>query len=535
MKIEDAISAALRNIARYGDTDIFPFPIEKHVFHDRPNECASILMEMHSTFDSFLSSYPPITIETLTQVGYTGFRWATQIEPFWNAYYLALVISLADKIEAERIPEEEKVVFSYRFHWNDEESKLFKNIGWNDFKMRSLELSDQYDFVVVTDIADFYPRVYHHRIENGLQRLSSANDIPKRIVKLLMSFSKNVSYGLPIGGPASRILAELSLNAVDKLLHRQKIVFCRSADDYCMFCNDKSEAYKSLVFLSEKVYNEGLVLQKKKTRILTADEYREISGMIGKKQRTSTNEKVSDEQKLLNISIRFDPYSETAVEDYEKLKAAVNEVDIIGILGRELTKTAIDSTITKQAINAIRALEPRAREGALMTILNAENLVVLSPVFVTIMLVLKSIYDELSEDGKSFVDKILIELYAMNSHLLSVELNLSYYVQVLSKRRAARKEEILIEIFNNHSSALIRRQIILVMANWNCHYWLSDLKREYSGLNGWEKRAFIIASYFLGDEGEHWRRHHKKTWSKIDLLVKGWFESRFNQQTDIPI
>jgi len=178
MKIEDAISAAIKNIAKYGDTDVFPFPIEKHVFYDCHDECKRLLMEIHSDLDTFLSSHPPITIETLTQVGYTGFRWATQIEPFWNAYYLALVIRLADKIEAERNPEKEKVVFSYRFHWNSKEAKLFKDINWNDFKQRCLELSKDYHYVVLTDIADFYTRVYHHRIENALQRLPSSGDIP---------------------------------------------------------------------------------------------------------------------------------------------------------------------------------------------------------------------------------------------------------------------------------------------------------------------------------------------------------------------
>lgn len=312
MKIEDAISAAIKNIAKYGDTDVFPFPIEKHVFYDCHDECKRLLMEIHSNLEKFLDSHPPVKIETLTQVGYTGFRWATQIEPFWNAYYLALVIRLADKIEAERISEKEKVVFSYRFQWNDKDAKLFKDINWNDFKQHCLELSKDYHYVVLTDIADFYTRVYHHRIENALQRLPSSGDIPHRIMKLLKNFSINVSYGLPIGGPASRILAELSLNDTDKLLHRQKIMFCRYADDYCIFCKDKSDAYRTLVLLSEKLYNEGLVLQKNKTKILTAEEYREISGLLNKKDGDSANKKSSDEEKLLNISIRFDPYSETA-------------------------------------------------------------------------------------------------------------------------------------------------------------------------------------------------------------------------------
>lgn len=30
------LRAALDNITRHGDTDVFPFPIESHVFFDKP-------------------------------------------------------------------------------------------------------------------------------------------------------------------------------------------------------------------------------------------------------------------------------------------------------------------------------------------------------------------------------------------------------------------------------------------------------------------------------------------------------------------
>jgi len=345
MDLDKALSASLINIAKHGDTDIFPFPFESHLFFDKPLECRNLLLELHKNFDSTLAMDPPLTIETLTQVGYTGFRWATLIEPFWNAYYLSLVIALAEQIESQRIPINDGVVFSYRYEWNETEGKLFKDVTWGDYRRRALELSQSSSFVVLTDVADFYPRIYHHRIENALNRLASPGDIASRIMKLLFSFSKNVSYGLPVGGPASRILAELALNATDFHLLRRSIAFCRYADDYCIFCKDKSQAYEVLVLLSEKLYNEGLVLQKKKTKILSAEEFREAARLLDP---AGMNDPLAtEEQKLLNISIRFDPYSPTAVEDYEALKAAVSQIDILGILGREVAKTVIDPIVVR--------------------------------------------------------------------------------------------------------------------------------------------------------------------------------------------
>lgn len=127
---------------------MFPFPLETLVFHDRPDECKELLLNLHKNFDSFFTQYPPTTLETLTQVSYTGFRWATQIEPFWNAYYLTLVVQLASKIEEQRLPVIDKTIFSYRFNWNEEEAKLFNDSTWNDYRKKALELSNKHEYVV---------------------------------------------------------------------------------------------------------------------------------------------------------------------------------------------------------------------------------------------------------------------------------------------------------------------------------------------------------------------------------------------------
>ncbi|MFO1367891.1 MAG: RNA-directed DNA polymerase [Marinagarivorans sp.] len=533
MKIDDAIGISLKNIARHGDTDVFPFPLEKLVFHDDFEKCKSLLLEMHAKFDDYLARFPPNTLETLTQVGYTGFRWTTQIEPFWNAYYLALVISLAQQIEDQRVPINDASVYSYRFAWNDADAKLFSDSSWKDFRQRSFDLSSDSKYVVVTDIADFYPRIYHHRLENALTRLPSAGDIPKRIMKLLGYFSKNVSYGLPVGGPASRILSELCLDSTDRMLLRNRIKFSRYADDYTIFCNDKTDAYRVLVRLSESLFNEGLVLQKNKTKILTSEEFRSTAKLLDPKD--TKDPLASDEQKLLNITLRYDPYSETADDDYEALKAAMRNVDIVGILGREVAKTNIDSTVTKQAIKAIQSLDTHKQYGAISTLLNENNLEVLAPVFVTVMRAVRSVYDNLLDHGKSFVDNKLINIFESDSHLLSVDLNMSFYIQALAQRQSPRKEEILIEIYDRKTNPLIKRLILIAMSNWSCHYWLTDLKRKYAGLSDWEKRYFIGSSYVLGDEGRHWRNHTKATWSPMDELTRDWFAQRFNKERLLPL
>jgi hypothetical protein len=525
MIIRGDIEKALSNIASHGDTDVFPFPFERSLFQERLDVCADYLKNIDDNFEARLADRPPLTIEMLSQVGYTGFRRATLIEPFWNAYYLALVISIANGIESHRIPVGESAVFSYRYSWDDGRNSLFADSTWNHYRRESLLQSTRSEFVLQTDIADFYPRINHHRLENALKRLGVVSDTPNRILKLLSIFSETASYGLPIGGPASRMLAELALNDCDQHLRSRGVRFCRYADDYCLFCESKSEAYSMIVMLSNKLANDGLSLQKQKTRILTAEEFAEINRLLD--PLPIDDPAASEEQKLLSISIRFDPYSATADEDYEALKSTINEIDIIGILSREVGKAAIDQPVAKQAIEALKALDSPMQEQALQILLDKENLLTLLPVFPTVMRAVRGLYLDLSESGKSRVDRALVDIYQGESPLLAVELNVSYFIQAVALRHSAVKEQMLLALFERHAgNAYLRRQIILTMARWQRHYWLTDVKKGFKSATEWERRAIIVASYRLGDEGEHWRRNNRRFWDETEALIRDWVAER---------
>lgn len=199
--------AAIQNVANFGDTDIFPFPIENSIFFDQEELALKLLEEMHKEFQQFLENYPPFNENNLSVVGYTGFRYGTQIDPMWNAYLLALVISIGDDIENVRIPIEREAVFSYRFKQDKDAKSIFdSNIGWAQFQEVSVKRAKEHSHILICDIADFYPRIYDHRLENALAKATKNTDIVKRIMHILNEISGNVSYGLPVGGPAARLL-----------------------------------------------------------------------------------------------------------------------------------------------------------------------------------------------------------------------------------------------------------------------------------------------------------------------------------------
>ena len=164
----EAANLAIGNIARYGDTDIFPFPIENRMFFDNAGEVKKILLEIDGDFQKAIADIPIVKSNNLSAVGYGGFRWGAQIDPVWNAYLLALTLTIANDLEVCRVPS--TVVFSYRFKPDLTTFSLFsKDIGWLQFKEKSIDEARSHEYMMRCDISDFYPRIYHHRLENALR------------------------------------------------------------------------------------------------------------------------------------------------------------------------------------------------------------------------------------------------------------------------------------------------------------------------------------------------------------------------------
>lgn len=175
---------AVENISRYGDTDIFPYPIEKSLFYDKKSEIVSLLTTIDKTmvsFNKFKEEYPISCIKTCIPSGYVGYRLATVIDPLWDAYLLSLVLSIAEDIEEKRMSLQKEAVFSYRLKLTDNDDKLFdKAINWKVFFQTAKNIANDYSYVVKFDIADFYNRVYHHRLENTLDRCTPKKDTIKK-------------------------------------------------------------------------------------------------------------------------------------------------------------------------------------------------------------------------------------------------------------------------------------------------------------------------------------------------------------------
>lgn len=531
----DVIERAVANVATWGDTDVFPLPVENHVMHDDGPKVSALLSEVERNFDEKLSSDPVRSYSTLAPVGYVGFRWATQIDPMWNAYLLSLVLSLAEAIERIRIPEADEHVYSYRYR-PASSNGLFSQESWKQFQDKTRQSAESSEYVVAVDIADFYSRVYHHRLENSLRNADTDGAITRQIMAILSKLSNNTSYGLPVGGPAARILAELVLNRVDRLLVAEPVVsnFCRFADDYRFFVSDLQSAYRAIGFLSEKLLrNEGLSLQKSKTRIMTAAEY--LSTL------DPPEPPAGSAARFLGIHLHYDPYSATADEDYERLKSQIEEFDILGLLRAELDKGRVHTALTRRLVSALSYLDLLPRQQAVISLL--DNLETLVPLVPQVMLALRTATDNIGDD--EFTEHVhgrIRDLIRESHYVAKIDLNLAFMIRVLAGKQSIDNEQLLIQLYNaphgfgSSAAPTIQRDIMLTLARWRTSYWLSDQKNYISTAHPWVKRAFLIASYALGDEGRHWRDVNRPSADSFDLIVRDWVAARVqNSAWEVPI
>lgn len=513
-----ALELAVKNIANFGDTDIFPFPVENRLLFDAAEGVLDVLRDLDRDFESAIARMPVLTSKELTAVGYNGFRQGTQIDSVWNAYLLALVATIGEDIEGRRVPP--SVVFSYRYKPDSTTGSLFdKTVGWPQFQAAAKEGATKHPVVLRCDISDFYPRIYHHRLENALRRATPRADVVNRIQTLVSAISAGPSYGLPVGGPAARILSELLLNGVDRLLISEGISFIRFVDDYVLFAESRERAHSALIRLNELLLtNEGLSLQKSKTRMLPAAEFLATSDFA----EPADGESPEDEKArtFRRLRVHYDPYSPTATEDYEALLEELSRFDIVGMLGRELAKSRIDEGLTRRLLAAIRHLPVPSQNDAVRSIIGSFDL--LYPIFPSVMQLCRALLPTLDSVVRDTLCKTLRELIATDSYITQVPSNLAFALRVLTADASEEAELLLASIYKKSSSMMIRRDVILQMAYRQADYWLSDCRTRFATLTGWERRALLIASYTLGDEGKHWRDSIKHDLHPFDKLVLQW-------------
>jgi len=303
--------------------------------------------------------------------------------------------------------------------------------------------------------------------------------------------------------------------------------------NYAEGFNSREEAYQFLVTLSELLLgNEGLSLQRHKTRIMSREEFL-LASPFSEEDQPEDPESL-ETRRFVRVRLKYDPYSPTAVEDYEALQDELRKFDIVGMLAREMRKSRVDEGVTRRLVSAIRYLRQPLRDKAVLSLM--ENFPILYPVLPTVMIVIKSIVNDLEEKTRNEVFEHLRGLIRKGSYMIRVPANLSYVLRILSYDETEETDTILTSLYKQPLDMMIKRDIILIMAKRNADYWISNLRKQYEVLTPWEKRSLLVASYILDDEGSHWRDSIKKELLPFDALVSKWAGDKKNAGAwDLPI
>jgi hypothetical protein len=152
------------------------------------------------------------------------------------------------------------------------------------------------------------------------------------------------------------------------------------------------------------------------------------------------------------------------------------------------------------------------------------------------MILLKSIVKDVDEETQERVFKTIRTLIREQHYITQVPANLSFALRLLAHDESEEADTILTNLYKRPVNMMIKRDIILIMAKRNADYWISNCRKQYSLLTPWERRALIIASYILEDEGAHWRDTIKKQLPPLDRIAMAWASDKKNSGTwDLPI
>jgi hypothetical protein len=478
------IEWAIEHLVRYCDTDVFPRAFEfEAIAHSRDE-----LIKLLSKQDICQWQTRPFRRCLVPKHRY-GFRLATQLDPLDMLFYLALCLEVGEQIEQYRLPTKEKIAFSYRFARDDSNFLMFRhNSGYSQFQEYSGELAQQYSFVVLADIADFYPRIYLHRLENALS--SAASSLPthaKAITQLIKGWNYNVSYGIPVGNNPSRVLAELVIDDVDRTLFAENVIFTRFVDDYRIFCNSKQEAYQCLARLANILYEmHGLTLQSQKTKILSSDDF--INEILETEEIKEIKALAGGFDTIIDALGLSNPYE---VINYDamppSIKKEIDGLNLESLVERQLEADDIDISMTRFLINRLGQLQ---RTTLLHKLLMETDK--LYPVFPEITRYLIRLTDAIEPERRIKIGKFLLGKLkgSVISHL---EFHRMHIMSLFADSNKWGNGDKLAGYYSIASDNWFRRTLFLAIGKAEQHYWLRSKKSEMEQLPIWERRAFLYA------------------------------------------
>lgn len=517
---EDALDLALRSVEARGDTDIFPVPFEYAAIRYKWDELRPWL----ASLDMDTYAVRPLR-KSLSTKRALGFRSATALDPFDHLLVTAIVIEMATSIEAHRIPPDSHRVHSYRFDPELLESEgLLYTYDWNysTFHESSLANVEDDSWLVVTDIADFYSRLYLHPIESTLDLLPGVEDQARAFRKMLKSWNQRVSYGVPIGPGFSRLIAEATISDVDQLLKTEGLNFFRYSDDYRIVVDSRREGHRVLSLLAETLsHSHGLSLNESKTEIVRIGDFRNRWQQRG--DRPTVSDLWAQLEEFAGWSIAATIYNDEA-QDHElprEVLEAIDRLDLPELVEHELSVLTPpphepDYPIIRFALGQMIA----ADADCLSTL--AEHAPRLYPIAPRVARYLghvgrRGTYSPAQKARASDVISLLLN----DPAAASLPFLRAWWLE--AGRGATIAEELIATTFNSFTDDFTRPAALLAAASSGAQGWLRPKKRDLPTMSAWTRRSLIAALSILPrDEYDAWTGGIKNTFDTLEGAIAAW-------------
>ena len=365
------LELAKRAVDHHGYSTMLPDLAE---WEDVTNSWAEVREELcNIDLDSYRPK-SPLIVTAAKNEGST--RRLHLIHPKDMLLYTSLTLLLKTCIEACRVPTGEGRIYSYRASTRSDriyDATTDLHEGYTACLSQKAHGNDV-EFVGVTDIADFYASISQSKFCHLLTGAAKTSR-EKAAARVTSSFAEQLmadsGKGIPTGPFASRLLAEVVLNDVDRYLLATNVDFVRWVDDFNVFAGSYADVQRAVGGLSAWLYSEhGLSLQMLKTHIVDARTYSAdfLTGM----------NKILDVQ-VMKIFGSAMPYDIEESEDEPQDMEDTNAVALLEMLvdavrgGRKVNFRIVDFAVRKLR----RLLLDRRISDELMTLLmeNIDRLV----------------------------------------------------------------------------------------------------------------------------------------------------------------
>ena len=480
-----AVERAIDHLVRYGDTDVLPF-IPENVFLSEKRD--AIAKEVSSlNLDEFR---PMQAVEIISPKSRYGFRIVHQLPLLETLLFTAAIIEIGSALEKLKRPKDEFGPFAYRFDPKGGASLFEENRSYRDWLQWQFDLlsNEKFDAIIYTDIADYYQRIYLHRIENILDTATNKRGINNFITQLIKQIRSKQSHGIPVGGSAARVLAEALLSDTDSALADEGFRFTRYMDDYRIFVHENQSAYEILAFIAEQLAtSEGLSLNAHKTRVLPAASARMS---LAKQLVDVYDEAQQDAIETLTHALYLDEPPDPA--DVDKLRS----MNLLAALEKEIEAEFWDFTKIRTLFLGLRLTEDDEAVGYL-----TDRLATFIPFVKDVVL----FFDIMHEKGKLDASQLgrIVEGELLNGAARSVSSIRVWLLELAVRGCLSISGKTLNELEGRDTST--NRQIYLIRGLRNDTNYFRRNKTRFEQKNAFEKYHFVLGATCLpADEFRAW-------------------------------